>query len=214
MIKLALGAIGLSCALLAVPAAASAQTLGPDPAAPAPSATVTTTTPGIGPGGFGAANQVVIGTDLTVAFNHTGEKDESTFSLAPALDYFLMPQFSVGGQVRLDFIKDGPFSNTVLGLGPRAGYMVPLGSMFSLFPRAGIYYQHVTTSNTVGTMTTSGSYNLFSFFVFAPFNFHPVPHFFVGLGPHFTADFAGANEQIRAVTFGLSSTVGGWFDWL
>ena len=47
--------------------------------------TVTTTTPGVGPGGFGAANQVVIGTDLTVAFNHTGEKDESTFSLAPAL---------------------------------------------------------------------------------------------------------------------------------
>lgn len=213
MNKLVLGAIGLCCALLASASPARAQ----DPLAPTPPPTVTTA-PGVGPGGFGAEKQVAIAADLNISFNHVGENDTSTFSLAPALDYFIRPQLSVGGQVRLDFSKY-PLGNaqsrsdTVLGLGPRVGYLVPLADMFSLYPRAGIYYQHVTSSTSMGMTTTSGSYNLFSFFVFAPFMFHPVPHFFVGLGPHINADFAGANEAIRTFRFGLSSTVGGWFDW-
>lgn len=171
------------------------------------------TAPAVGPGGFGAENQVAIAADLNISFNHIGEDDTSTFSLAPALDYFIRPRLSVGGQLRLDFGKVGPQSLTVLGLGPRVGYMVPLGAMFSLFPRAGVYYEHVTRSMTAGTMTTSDSYNLFSLFIFAPFMFHPVPHFFVGLGPLINADFAGADAATRKFRFGLSSTVGGWFDW-
>jgi len=188
-----LGPVALSCLLLA--GAARAQSL--DPAATS--------------SGFGAPGQVAIAGDFSLGFTHISDHDISSIVLAPALDYFLVPHLSLGGQLRFTFTGTPGGSTTTLGIGPRVGYDIPLGAMFSLYPRFGFFLDHTSVSPKGGGM--SDSYTLFSLFVFAPFLFHPVPHFFIGVGPFLEGDVAGADERRRTFRFGLASTVGGWFDW-
>jgi hypothetical protein len=196
-----LGVVGTLFLLLSA-AVAQAQELAPSPAPPAA---------GPGPGGFGGMGQVTIGSDFGISFLHNVDAETSSLSLSPALDYFFAPALSLGGQLQLDYNKAGGASTTVLGLGPRVGYVIPLGDMFSVYPKAGLYLQHVSFSPGGGG--SSSSYNLFSLFLSAPFLFHPVPHFFVGIGPTLFANLAGANSARRDLQIGLVSTVGGWFDW-
>src|SRR6185436_6519126 len=46
---------------------------------------------------FGNPGQVAISGDFDISFTH--ENDTSTLVLAPAIDYFAIPQLSFGGQV-------------------------------------------------------------------------------------------------------------------
>jgi len=154
---------------------------------------------------FGTPGQVAIASDFSLFFSHFS--DTSHLSLSPAVDYFLIPQLSVGGSVTFayDSFKGGGHS-TPFGLGPRVGYNIPLTPMFSLFPRLALTYTH-------NTETGEDSNNLLGLFLFAPFLFHPVPHFFIGFGPSLGGNFAGGESFNRFVVFTLESTVGGYFDW-
>lgn len=193
-----LGAITLSTLLLA--GRANAQTLGETPPATA-----------AGPG-MGGVGQVVIEGDFKVDFLYNADAEASSLELSPAVDYFIAPNLSVGGQFvfqhqSVPTITGGTTSQTVFGLAPRVGFFVPLQPMFSVYPRAGLSFLR----NTMGS-----GYNLLSLNAYAPFLFHPVPHFFIGLGPVLSWDIAGGSVgggNIRTVNFGLLSTVGGWFDW-
>jgi hypothetical protein len=180
--------------------AARAQVLGPTPVA----------VPGQGPNGFGAPGQVAIASDFVIAFSHTADANTSALTLGPALDYFIAPNLSVGGQVQISYAKAGSASTTTIGVGPRVGYDIPLGPMFSLFAKLGVALDHYSLDPGAGP---TSSVTLFSLFIDAPFLFHPVPHFFIGLGPNLFVNLAGGNSAQRDVTFGLASTVGGWFDW-
>jgi hypothetical protein len=154
---------------------------------------------------IGGVDQVVIASDFLVGFNRSDKAGTPTdLDLMPAIDYFISPALSIGGQVRLSHYSVGSNSTTHVGLGPRVGYYMPLHPMFSVFPRVGLSFDHVSAGK---------SHNLLTFFVYAPFMFHPVPHFFVGLGPSLSADIAGADSNTRTAQFGLKTTVGGWFDW-
>jgi hypothetical protein len=186
------GALALS---LLFTGAAAAQTLGETPAAST----------------FGGRGQVAIAGDFSLRFEHTDGNNE--LQIAPALDYFIAPQLSLGGQVFVQYAGDDNFSTTAFGIGPRVGYNIPLAPMFSLFPRAGFTFTHVTSSAGSGSLSVSRSANYLGLFLFAPFLFHPVPHFFIGLGPSLSGPIAGGESSSRHLTIALESTVGGYFDW-
>ncbi|HXU80560.1 MAG TPA: hypothetical protein VN914_04145, partial [Polyangia bacterium] len=105
--------------------------------------------------------------------------------------------------------KHDPVSNTGFGLAPRLGFNIPLAPMFSFWPKAGFGFLHVGTSTPAG----SASANYLSLFLYAPFLFHPVPHFFIGFGPSLSGNVAGGDSSQHFLTFSLSSVVGGYFDW-
>jgi hypothetical protein len=154
---------------------------------------------------FGNQGQVAISDDFSLFFRHANETD--TLTLAPAVDYFLAPHLSLGGQVIFSY-ESRPLDShsTEFGLGPRVGYDIPLTPMFSLFPRLRLSYTHHSE-------TGADSTNLLGLTLFAPFLFHPVPHFFIGFGPSLGGNFAGGESGDRFVVFTLESTVGGYFDW-
>jgi hypothetical protein len=194
---------------LALPAQAQdpPPPLGPAPVASPPSLTPSEST------GLGAPEQLVVAGDFAFGFNHVADSGATSLELAPAVDYFLFQDISVGGQVRFAYSKRDPGSSTSFGIGPRAGYHLPISGTLSFYPRLGLYFRHVATTTKVGAVETSGSFNLFSVFVYAPVLFVPVQHLFIGLGPHLSYDLAGADKDTRTFQIGVSSTVGGWFDW-
>jgi hypothetical protein len=157
---------------------------------------------------FGNKGQIAIAGDFSVSFLHANHV--STLVLAPAIDYFIAPQLSLGGQVSFEYSNFDPGSSSSFGLAPRVGYNIPLAPMFSLYPRAGFSFRHASFSPGGGT---SRDANLLGLFVFAPFLFHPVPHFFIGFGPSLSGDIAGGNDADHFLSIGLESTVGGYFDW-
>jgi hypothetical protein len=154
---------------------------------------------------FGNPGQVAVAGDFSLSFSHYN--DSSHLRIAPAADYFFLPHLSFGGQVifEYDSYKGGGHATT-FGLGPRVGYDIPLAAMFTLFPRLTLAYTHFSPSG-------ADSSNLLGMFLYAPFLFHPVPHFFVGFGPSFGGNFAGGDDGDRFFVFELVSTVGGYFDW-
>ena len=154
---------------------------------------------------FGNTGQVAISSDFKIDFEHAN--GGSALDLAPAVDYFLAPQLSLGGQVEFAYESHrGGGSESAFGLGPRVGYNIPLHPMFSLYPRAGLSFTHHSATGQSGS-------NLLGVFLLAPFLFHPVPHFFIGLGPTLGGNFAGGTSGQHFVEIGIHSTVGGYFDW-
>jgi hypothetical protein len=146
---------------------------------------------------------VAISSDFDISFRHQTDTDVSTLTLAPALDYLFAPHVSVGGQVLFKYEKRGTAA-TRFGLLPRVGYDLPLGDVFSMFAKGGLAISHVSFGGDEATV--------FSLFFDVPFLFHPVPHFFIGIGPHLEVGLAGSGAS-AATEIALLSTVGGWFDW-
>jgi hypothetical protein len=185
-----LGALSLSTLLIA--GAAHAQSLADQPASNT----------------MGAPGQVAIAGDFGINFTHNTDTDESSLLLAPAVDYFIAPQLSLGGQLMFFYGTNNAFDRTDIGLRVRAGYNIPLRDMFSLYPRAGLglINYNIDAAGPAG----SASSTVLSLFFYAPFLFHPVPHFFIGLGPALDVGLTG---DAKTTELGLLSTVGGWFDW-
>lgn len=163
------------------------------------------TGPGIGAyaNNFGQAGQIVISNSLGLIGGLDGlglgvgryEGGTWVVVVQPALDYFVAPNISVGGLVGLRYTKPSfGDSNTELHLGARAGYNLVLTDVISLWATLGIKF----VDPGVGDSFTSAK-------VFAPFLFHPVPHFFVGLGPSFEQ---GLSDSFT--NFGLESLIGGY----
>jgi hypothetical protein len=165
----------------------------------------------LGSASFGAPGQVSIGSDFNLSFLHHSGVTE--LSLQPAAVYFIAPQLAVGGDVLLSYNGTDEDSFTHVGFGPRVGYNIPLGALLSFFPQGGLRYDHAIHSATSQGVTRHSSANYLTLLIYAPFLFHPVSHFFIGLGPVLTVDLVGGNADSRETTVGLQSTVGGWFDW-
>jgi hypothetical protein len=182
---------------------AQAQVLGETPTAPSGNAGVVS---GVPAQGFGTPGQVAIADDFFIAFSYVTDTEASAIGFRPAVDVFIAPNLSLGGQFVLDYSKQGSAHTTTVGIGPRVGFNVPLADFFSLYPRLGLSYNNVSG-------TGFSSYNLLTLIVYAPFLFVPATNFFIGIGPTINADIAGADSNIRTFRFGLLSTVGGYFDW-
>jgi hypothetical protein len=172
---------------------------------------------------FGSQGQLAISSDLEVSFEGNSYSNKhgsgSTILLQPAADYFVIDSLSVGGQIlfELDTPAEGPgqtvTQTTTFGLAPRVGYNIPLTDNISFWPDVFVGFRTSSYSNN------GGSGSGFTIGAFAPLLFHPVPHFFIGLGPNVSTQLSnsysppnGPGQDLPKLTqYGVMSTLGGWF---
>jgi len=166
--------------------------------------------------GFGRQRQWVFSSDASIQVQRTTQSDTdgalTTLSLAPAADYFVMPNLSVGGSIGVYYTKTGESNGSRFTIGPRVGYNLALSRLLSVWPKLGINYAHTGGDTPVANAapgTTPGNNNndAIALSIFAPVMLHPAPHFFAGLGPFLETDLSGDN---RATSWGIKLTLGGW----
>ena len=150
--------------------------------------------------GFGAVGQLVLSMGPTSdehLFFHKGGGSWA-LQLAPAADTFIAPHVSVGGIARYGHDSAGTGTDS-FGLTARAGYAIGIHDRFGVWPLGGLAVGHSSEIHKSSTNT--------SLILFAPFMFHPAPHFFAGLGPSFRLNLSGPGGN----QFGIDSMLGGWF---
>jgi hypothetical protein len=184
---------------------------------------------------FGNAGILAFSNDMSFTFggqttsipNNTGDSP-SQWELAakPSVDYFVIQGLSVGGfleyrhassSVPNSLTTGGGTGSTTstsdtFGIGARLGYNIPIADAFSIWPLLGLGFTTTSSTGDVGN-------NAFGVSIFAPFLWHPVSHFFMGIGPYLSTDLAAqssANGQStsgsKVTTYGLQFTIGGWFE--
>jgi hypothetical protein len=139
----------------------------------------------------------------------------TTITLGPAADYFVVRSFSLGLHALWEHteISGVPGTSTWIA-GVRVGYALRIGDAFSFWPRANVDFQH-TSIVTIGSSPDGGivageiSSDGLALGLFAPFLFHPVPHFFVGAGPNAQTVVATSSTD-RPTVYGLMFLLGGW----
>jgi hypothetical protein len=164
---------------------------------------------------FGSDGQIAVSSDAGLSLANTSlsgvDESTTTLTLRPALDWFFTDSISFGGFVGVDYSSGPGGSTSVLSVGPRIGYNLPVGDRISVWPKVGLSIANTTLdSEEVAGITvddddesnTSAQLNLF-----VPIMFHPVDHFFLGLGPALDLDLSG--EQ-KATTVAVRLTIGGW----
>lgn len=225
MKSLPLACVVASCSLL-VPALASAQDANGGELNEKGAVNVNSSRPSLpavsaaSPAGrFGDKNQIVISSDNELAIRSTSTSgvDGSTTSvkLFPAIDYFVIDNVTFGGFMSFEHTSTpGTPSgkSTTFGIGPRVGYNLAFSERFSFWPKLGLSYTHTSLkTDPVGPVPGFDSSNShLTLNVFAPVLFHPVKHFFVGLGPGFDTDLTGDAKQ---TTIAGRLTIGGWLDY-
>jgi hypothetical protein len=135
----------------------------------------------------------------------------------------------LAGNIKTTASTDAP-SATAIGLTPRVGYIFPLGSSFAFWPRLGMGIYSVSGSAdvtqggitaTVKTTDTSVSLDLDPQFAIVP-----LEHFFILVGPVCNIPLTGsrststtigttttqASDDASIFNFGISASLGGWFD--
>jgi hypothetical protein len=161
---------------------------------------------------FGLEGQWALSSDAALSISHQSGFTELT--LAPAVDYFVIPNLSVGGFISLDYAKSGPANTTIFSIGPRVGYNVPFSDLFSVWPKIGFSFAHTTNSSSAAitqneSIDNTTSSNGITLNLFVPVMVHPAEHFFAGFGPFLDAGLSGDNKFTR---YGLKLTLGGWLD--
>lgn len=161
---------------------------------------------------FGGVGQTAFSSDVALTIQHSSQ-DSTSVQFAPAADYFVVQNFSVGATLAIDYVNAADSDSTRFSIGPRIGYNIPFTDTVGLWPKLGFAYSHTSVSVDVPTedddteLTTSRSGNHITLNLFAPVMFHPAEHFFVGFGPFLDADLSGKN---KTTTFGGRLTLGGW----
>jgi hypothetical protein len=169
-------------------------------------------------GTFGGKGQLAISSDTGLSLSNTSISgiDGSTTNLVlrPAVDYFVADYFSVGGFLGLEYNSTPGGSSTTFSVGPRVGYDIPLTERFTLWPKVGFSFASTSQDQDEVQLPQGGtvegddeSNTSIQLNLFAPFMFHPVEHFFIGLGPAFDLDLSGDN---KATTIAARLTLGGW----
>jgi hypothetical protein len=210
MSKLALRASFASLPLLLLAGVAAAQEppSGPPPGAGSPPVS-----------GMGAPGTISLQGDFNIRFNRLSESNPGpggdpdatvTIAIVPSGDYFVAPNISVGGAIGFIRTSVGDTSATTLGIGPRVGYLAHLAPRVSLWPRAGLAYNHISTS--VPGLDQSGY--AITLDVTALLLYHLTDHFFIGGGPALDYDLISkleGEDAAKQTDLGLVSVVGGWF---
>lgn len=162
-------------------------------------------------GRFGEEGQIAVSSDAGLSISNTSidgiDGSTTNMILRPAVDWFLMDSLSLGGFVGVEYNSAPGGSSTVISLGPRVGYNLPLAERLSVWPKLGFSlastsFEDDTIAGDEEETNTSLQLNLF-----APLMFHPAPHFFLGLGPALDQDLSGDS---KATTVAVRLTIGGW----
>jgi len=161
---------------------------------------------------FGAQGTLAVSNDANVDFIATtaGGNTSWAFVLAPAADYFVIPNLSVGGQIEYghshatssgsDSAGTTSADLNTFAIGPRVGYNIGINDMLSFWPKLELLFADV-----FGDVSA----NTFDLVIFAPLMVHPAPHFFAGLGPFLQTDLA-SSAATKSTEWGLEFTIGGW----
>jgi hypothetical protein len=170
--------------------------------------------------GLGAPGQITLSDDVSVMAMHYSSSymgqstTQTAIVLQPAIDVFVAPNLSIGGQVRIVVNSIETNDSTTIGLLPRIGYNIPIGPTASIWPRASLGYIRNSIS---GNGSSSSNYSV-AFIAFVPVLFQPAPHFFIGGGPYLSTDLVAkftsggaSSDSSKLTAFGLQSTLGGYF---
>jgi hypothetical protein len=212
----------------------------PETVTPAPSTTVPVDTapvepPPSEPGAdvpplFGAKGQVVLsGTSVLSASHYEYDNSQATgssFEFSPGADYFVARGVSIGIDADASYVYAQGYDSsgelfqartTRVAFAPRVGFNIPLGRMVSLYPRFTLGYESISTLETDAfgengvTASQSGAFVK----LFVPILFHPIPRFYIGVGPDLFHDFGavtgGPTPGGQATTLGASFVVGAYW---
>ena len=157
---------------------------------------------------FGSQRQLAISSDAALSITHYSPGDTTTITLQPAVDYFVIPNLSVGGFIGLDYTTTESTTTVRFGIGPRVGYNVTLSDMLSIWPKVGFSFS-TTNTEVDGDNSDNNDNTAIALNLFVPFMFHPATHFFAGFGPFLDTDLSG-DDKVTA--FGLKLTLGGWIE--
>lgn len=165
---------------------------------------------------FGRKHSLVLSSDAALSIANTSlsgvDGSSTTITIGPSIDYFVIPNLSLGGTLLFDYTSDPGGHSTRFGIGPRVGYNLPISDLISVWPKAGFSIAHtsVTTdapAGVPGASDTTRSNDAIALNLFVPFMFHPAPHFFAGFGPFLDTDLSG---DAKATSLGGKLTLGGW----
>ena len=161
-----------------------------------------------------------------------------------AVDFTVIDRLTVGGALAFGFTLGGEVESevgnvrrsidtpsvTAIGLAPRVGYILPLGSVLAFWPRGGFAFYSVRTKverdGNNGRETDIDSDSVFSLDLDPQLAIIPLPHFFFSFGPLVNIPLTGSrnSEAIRGATtttrtddlsvfqVGITASLGGWFD--
>jgi hypothetical protein len=182
---------------------------------------------------FGDAGQFALvgGLGLSIGSASFTNSEASTFAVnfSPSLEYFIVRNISVGLELELSYVSSkGYVSNalqeskdTLYGGGVHLGANYAFSSAFSVYPllSAGFHriierYELPNPTGSSNERTRTGPWVE----IFLPFLYHPVEHFFVGLGPSLYHDLShaeggwGGDEGVPRTILAARFVVGGYFD--
>jgi hypothetical protein len=183
---------------------------------------------------FGGPGQwVMLGTSNGLrAFRETFSQSDAKYmeaGVAIGIDRFVAPHFSIGLDAGASYADDQGYGvqtlqqtkSTSLTGGVRLGYDVPLGELFSLYPRLtlGISSTHSETTVLAGWNTFAASSVSSSIGpvvnLYAPLLLHLIPHVFIGFGPRLQHSFGvqrgGPYDGTQSTLVGGDLVLGGWW---
>lgn len=163
---------------------------------------------------FGGKGQLTISSDAGLYIENTStsgvDGSATTLQLRPALDYFVIDNFSVGGFLGIQYQSVPNGHSTVWAIGPRVGYNIPLSRRLSIWPKAGLSFTSTSQTIDAGPTVPDGasvSNTALALNLFVPVMLHPAPHFFVGFGPALDVDLTG---DVKTTAIAGRLTIGGW----
>jgi hypothetical protein len=191
------------------PASPAPPSEPPEPAAPEPPEPAA---PELPPPRFGEAGQwVIVGaSNSTGVSSETFSASQATFFNAGAsigVDRFIAPNFSLGIDLEASYGDNKGYNatsltettSTHLAGGVRFGFNVPIGRLWSWYPRMTLGVnsnrsdtQTVTVFAPDAAAAPASSTSQVGPWInlYAPLLVHPVPHFFLGFGPRLQRTFA------------------------
>jgi hypothetical protein len=172
-----------------------------------------------------------------------------------AFDFTIIPRLTLGGAVAFGFglggsnkfetltpgnfktatSRDAPTA-TAIGIAPRVGYIIPLGSLVAFWPRAGLGFYSVSRGNVIlnnnpnNLITQSTTDTIFSVDLDPQFAFVPTEHFFFHFGPLINIPLTGSrsventtqtptgsitntsSNDTSLFHIGITAGLGGWFN--
>lgn len=169
-------------------------------------------------GRFGLEGQKAVSSDAGLSISNISvsgaDGSATTLVLRPAIDVFVSDSLSLGGFVGVEYATAPGGSSSAVSVGPRVGYNVPLASRVSLWPKAGFAIARTSQTDEGATLPNGvvlgdedDTNTSFQLNLFVPVMFHPVQHFFLGLGPALDQDLTGDS---KATTVAVRLTLGGW----
>jgi hypothetical protein len=120
---------------------------------------------------LGQQGNFVVSNRANLGFTQSFYGGGPSITVAPELDYFLAPNWAIGGALIFHHDDNG----SSFGVQPQVAYHVVLSDTWSFWPRLAV-------------TLTAGSPGDIALEISAPFLIHPVQHFFFGFGPALAVD--------------------------